>query len=76
MEKDYMYRDDSDNSSIHVGGSGRQSVVMVSAQSITSQPEFRERKVLDIRRQLREGRYDLDKRLDAAMDRVLRELRE
>jgi hypothetical protein len=41
---------------------------------IASLPEVRRRKVLDVRRQLTQGRYDLDGRLDMAVDRVLEEL--
>jgi hypothetical protein len=41
---------------------------------IASLPEVRRRKVLDVRRQLTQGRYDLDGRLDIAVDRVLEEL--
>ena len=38
---------------------------------IASLPDIRRRKVLDIRRQLREGTYEVAGRLDRAMDRVL-----
>jgi len=41
---------------------------------IASLPEVRKEKVLDIRRQLTEGRYNLNERLDVALDRVLDEL--
>jgi hypothetical protein len=41
---------------------------------IASLPEVRQEKVLGIRRQLTDGDYDLNRRLDAAMDRVLEEL--
>ena len=37
-------------------------------------PEVRKEKVLDVRRQITEGRYNLNERLDAALDRVLEEL--
>ena len=40
-------------------------------QRIASLPDIRRRKVLDIRRQLREGTYEVAGRLDRAMDRVL-----
>jgi anti-sigma28 factor (negative regulator of flagellin synthesis) len=36
---------------------------------------FRKQKILDIRRQIKEGKYDLDKRLVAALDKVLEEIR-
>lgn len=41
---------------------------------IASLPEVRREKVLDVRRQLTAGKYDLNRRLDVALDRVLEEL--
>jgi len=41
---------------------------------IASLPEVRRKKVLDVRRRLTDGRYDLDERLDIALDKVLEEL--
>ncbi|MDH4239086.1 MAG: flagellar biosynthesis anti-sigma factor FlgM [Phycisphaerae bacterium] len=38
---------------------------------IASLPEVRKKKVLDVRRQLTEGKYDLSSRLDVALDKVL-----
>jgi hypothetical protein len=43
-------------------------------KKIASLPEVRREKVLDIRQQLTEGKYDLSERLDVALDRVLDEL--
>jgi negative regulator of flagellin synthesis FlgM len=37
-------------------------------------PEVRIEKILEIKRQLGEGRYDLAERLDLALDRVLEDL--
>jgi len=37
-------------------------------------PEVRRGKVLNLRRRLDEGSYDIDDRLDAALDRVLEDL--
>jgi hypothetical protein len=37
-------------------------------------PEVRKKKVLDVRRQLTEGKYDLSSRLDVALDKVLEDL--
>ncbi len=37
-------------------------------------PEVRKKKVLDVRRQLTEGKYDLNSRLDVALDKVLEDL--
>lgn len=41
---------------------------------ITSLPEVRKHKVLDIRKQLTEGGYNVNKRLDVAIDKVLEDL--
>jgi len=41
---------------------------------ITSLPPIRQGKVLDIRRQIADGTYDVADRLDAAMDRILETL--
>ena len=43
-------------------------------KKIASLPEVRRKKVLDIRRQITEGNYNLNERLDAALDRVLEDL--
>lgn len=40
-------------------------------RKIASLPEVRQEKVLDVRRQLTEGKYNLDERLDIALDKVL-----
>jgi hypothetical protein len=40
-------------------------------RKIASLPEVRREKVLDVRRQLTEGKYDLNERLDVALDKVL-----
>ena len=41
---------------------------------IASLPEIRREKVLHIRQQLTEGKYNLNKRLDIALDKVLEDL--
>ncbi len=41
---------------------------------IASLPEVRKKKVLEVRRQLTEGKYDLSSRLDVALDKVLEDL--
>jgi len=38
------------------------------------EPEIRVEKVLDIRRQLGEGRYSIEDRLDVVIDRIVAEL--
>lgn len=41
---------------------------------IATLPEVRREKVLQLRRQITEGRYDLGERLDVALDKVLEDL--
>ncbi|MHC4740917.1 MAG: flagellar biosynthesis anti-sigma factor FlgM [Planctomycetota bacterium] len=41
---------------------------------IASLPEVRKEKVLDVRRQLTDGEYDLSARLDIALEKVLEDL--
>jgi hypothetical protein len=41
---------------------------------IASMPEVRQEKVLDVRRQLSEGNYELTDRLASAMDKVLEDV--
>ena len=41
---------------------------------IATLPEVRKEKVLDLRRRITEGEYDLNERLDLAVDRVLEQL--
>lgn len=43
-------------------------------RKIASLPEVRKEKVLGVRRQLTEGKYNLDERLDVALDKVLEQL--
>jgi len=43
-------------------------------KKIASLPEVRKEKVLDVRRQLTEGKYNLNERLDIALDKVLEDL--
>ena len=40
-------------------------------RKIASLPEVRREKILDVRRQITEGKYNLDERLDVALDKVL-----
>jgi hypothetical protein len=40
-------------------------------ERIASLPEVRRDKILDVRRRLAKGQYDLNKRLDIALDKVL-----
>jgi len=43
-------------------------------KTIASLPEIRQEKVLDIRRQISQGQYDLNQRLDIALEKVLEDL--
>jgi hypothetical protein len=43
-------------------------------KQIAAMPEIRQEKVLDVRNQINEGKYNLNERLDLALDRVLEEL--
>jgi hypothetical protein len=43
-------------------------------KKIASLPEVRKEKILDLRRQLTEGKYDLNGRLDVALEKVLDDL--
>jgi predicted XRE-type DNA-binding protein len=43
-------------------------------KKIATLPEVRKEKVLDVRRQLSNGKYRLNERLDIALDRVLEDL--
>jgi len=43
-------------------------------KKIASLPEVRREKVLDVRRQLTAGKYDLNERLDVALEKVLDDL--
>jgi len=43
-------------------------------KKIASLPEIRRKKVLDVRRQLTDGKYELNERLDIALEKVLEDL--
>lgn len=43
-------------------------------KKIASLPEESQQKVLNVRRQLTEGKYDISERLDIALDKVLEDL--
>jgi hypothetical protein len=43
-------------------------------KKIAALPEVRREKVLNVRRQLNKGKYNLNERLNVALDRVLEEL--
>ena len=43
--------------------------------TVNDEPEIRIEKVLDIRRQLGEGRYSIDDRIDVVVDKIIKALR-
>lgn len=43
-------------------------------KQIASLPEVRQNKILNVRRQITDGKYDLTERVDAALDKVLEDL--
>lgn len=43
-------------------------------KNIASLPEIRQQKILNVRQQLTEGKYNLNERLEIALDRVLEDL--
>lgn len=43
-------------------------------KKIASLPEVRKEKILNVRQQLTKGQYDLNERLDIALDKVLEDL--
>ncbi len=43
-------------------------------KKIASLPEVRKEKVLDLRKQITQGEYDLNERLDVAVDKVIEHL--
>jgi len=43
-------------------------------KKIASLPEIRKEKILRVRRKLTEGKYNLNERLDIALDKILEEL--
>jgi hypothetical protein len=52
----------------------REKITAPALQNNRTLPRIRMEKVLAVRQQLAEGRYDLDKRLDAVLDRLLETL--
>jgi hypothetical protein len=57
-----------------VGNRARGRITALATQNTSSLPRTHKKKVLAVRQQLAEGRYDLDKRLDATLDRLLESL--
>jgi anti-sigma28 factor (negative regulator of flagellin synthesis) len=53
------------------GNKARERITAPTLQNIPSLPQVREKKVSAIKQQLAKSTYDLDKRLDAALERLL-----
>lgn len=56
------------------GNEARRKTIALALQKIHSMPPVRKKKILKARQQLSEGRYDIDGRLNVALDRLLEEL--
>ena len=54
-----------------VGYKARGRITAPAMQNTPSLSRIRKKKVLAVRRQLAEGRYDLEERLDSAVDRLI-----
>ncbi|MFZ0034109.1 MAG: flagellar biosynthesis anti-sigma factor FlgM [Sedimentisphaerales bacterium] len=57
-----------------VGDKARGRTTAPALQKIHSLPSVRKKKILEVREQLIEGTYDIDKRLNAVLDRLLEDL--
>jgi hypothetical protein len=53
------------------GNKARRRISVLAMQNTLSLPRIRKKKVLAVRQQLTKSTYDLDKRLDAVVDRLL-----
>ena len=56
------------------GDKAREKIIALALQKIHSLPPVRKKKILEIRQQLFEDGYEIDKRLDAVLDRLLEDL--
>jgi hypothetical protein len=56
------------------GNKTRGGTIALALQNIYSLPSVRKKKILKVRQQLVKGRYDLNERLNVALDRLLEEL--
>lgn len=56
------------------GNKAQETIIAPAFQSFWSLPRTRRMKILRIRRRLVQGKYSLDKRLNAALDRLLEDL--
>jgi hypothetical protein len=60
--------------SLGAGDKARERIRALALQKIHSLPPVRKNKILEIRQQLSKDGYEIDKQLDAALDRLLEEL--
>ncbi len=56
------------------GNKARGGIAAPELQNIRPLPQVRKKKILEVRRQLAEGTYDIDKRLHAILGRLLDDL--
>ncbi|MGA1980378.1 MAG: hypothetical protein ABSG99_07460 [Sedimentisphaerales bacterium] len=58
----------------NAGNKAREGMTAPALQNIRSLPRVCKKKILEVREQLVEGTYDIDKRLNAVLDRLLEDL--
>lgn len=56
------------------GSNARVRITNPELQNIRPLPRVHKKKILEVRRQLAEGTYDIDKRVNAVLDRLLEDL--
>jgi len=56
------------------GNNARGRITAPALQNIRLLPRVRKKKILEVQRQLAEGTYDIDKRLNVVLDRLLEDL--
>ena len=62
------------NSDCGLGSKSHGRIIASALQKIRLLPSVRKEKILKVRQQLAEGTYDIDRRLDVALDRLLEDL--
>jgi anti-sigma28 factor (negative regulator of flagellin synthesis) len=66
--------DISSNLNWGAGNKARGRITAPALRNIRSLPQVRKKKILEVRQQLAEGTYDIDKRLNAVLERLLEDL--
>jgi anti-sigma28 factor (negative regulator of flagellin synthesis) len=56
------------------GNKTRKRITARAFQNIRSLPQVRKKKILEVRQQLVEGTYDIDKRLNTVLDRFIEDI--